>query len=167
MNNNFLKNKIIKLLSSIFPNQNSIFYRLFQDRAFVNSILPAGYEKNWTNTQPVFVLSTGRTGTMQLSAVLNLSPDIFAVHEPRPSLVKVAKDAYINGYPEDKWIDIVQSARDELIAYAHHKQKIYVETNNRLTFLAKALSKAFPKSKFIHLHRHPYEVIRSGMRRGW
>jgi hypothetical protein len=45
--------------------------------------------------------------------------------------------------------------------------KVYAETSNRLTYAARALASFFPRSKFIHLHRHPAEVIRSGMRRGY
>jgi len=33
--------------------------------------------------------------------------------------------------------------------------------------MANTLAEVFPDSKFIHLYRHPYAVIRSGMRRGF
>ena len=57
--------------------------------------------------------------------------------------------------------------RDEMVSFANFEGKIYVETNNNLTFLSDAFARAYPNSKFIHLHRHPYEVIRSGIRRRW
>ena len=42
-----------------------------------------------------------------------------------------------------------------------------METSPQLTFLAPFLLQIHPQARFIHLTRHPYAVIRSGMRRGW
>lgn len=65
-----------------------------------------------------------------------------------------------------QWVPVVLAARDEFVLRASARKKVYVETNYRLTYLARALRDAFPASRFIHLHRDPYAVIRSGMRRG-
>ena len=131
------------------------------------SSLAHAYEDQWQSNRCVFVLSTGRTGTMQLAALLNLSPDIMAFHEPFPQLYKASLDAYEQRCSPDISQHVVRAARDELIAQATHHRQIYVETNNRLTLLADTLTRAFPSSQFIHLHRHPWEVIRSGMTRRW
>lgn len=129
--------------------------------------LREAYASEWRDIKCVFVLSTGRTGTMLLASLLNLSPDLYAVHEATPSLLKAGYDSYFDKDGNEKWIDIVHAARDELISHANNQGKIYVETNNKLTYLADALEKAYPSSSFIHLHRHPFEVMRSGMRRNW
>lgn len=117
-----------------------------------------------------FVVSTGRVGTLTLTNVLGLSPDVVAAHEPGPVLLQESYDAYMDETDiaqSKRWRDLVFKARSGPVIKANLRGKIYVETNNRLTYLARAIARAFPASQFIHLHRHPYEVIRSGMRRAW
>jgi len=155
------------LMNLLFRGDEVSYIRMVKARQYLLDALPKAYESGWRNNQCVFVLSTGRTGTMQLTALLNLSPQILAFHEPTPVLLKAGADAYQEGCETGKWSHFLHGARDEPIAFANNQGKIYVETNNRLTLLAKALAEAYPCSKFIHLHRHPFEVIRSGMRRNW
>jgi hypothetical protein len=84
--------------------------------------------------------------------------------------VKASIDAYLEGGDlgaSEKWRQVVYGARDDLVCEASRRGKIYVETNNRLTYLAPILAACFPDSKFVYLHRHPYEVVRSAMRRGY
>lgn len=135
---------------------------------FITS-LEEGYATGWETCPCVFVLSTGRVGTKTLTALLALSPDVVATHEPEPRLVKASFDAYVEGVDtakSERWRDLVLASRDDFVLAACRRGRIYVETNNRLTYLAGALAVSFPASRFIHLHRHPYEVVRSAMRRG-
>lgn len=130
--------------------------------------LGQAYAGGWRDCPCVFVLSTGRVGTETLTALLALSPEIVATHEPRPRLVKASFDAYMEGGDigrSEKWRMVVLAARDDAVYEANRRGKVYVETNNRLTYLAPALAVTFPASRFIYLHRHPYEVVRSAMRR--
>jgi len=132
--------------------------------------LTEAYARGWTGCPCVFVLSTGRVGSQTLTALLALSPDVVSEHEPFPRLVKASFDAYFEGgdlAASEKWREVVYASRDDLVCEANRRGKIYVETNNRLTYLAPILARCFPDSKFIHLHRHPYEVVRSAMRRGY
>ena len=142
------------------------FVRLLKERQFMLDTLPKSREAGWRDNHCVFVLSTGRAGTMQLSGLLKLSRNILALHEPTPVLLQQGRDAYAEPDAE-VWVPLLHAARDELIAFANQIGKVYVETNNRMTFLATALAKAYPSSKFIHLHRHPHQVIRSGLARNW
>lgn len=138
-------------------------------KPFVTGLAQA-YARSWLDCPCVFVLSTGRVGTKTLTALLALSPHVVATHEPEPRLVKASFDAYMesnSGASEEKWRAVILAARDDAVCEANRRGKIYVETNNRLTYLAHALAVSFPASRFIHLHRHPYEVVRSAMRRGY
>lgn len=132
--------------------------------------LEQAYARGWVDCPCVFVLSTGRVGTKTLTALFALSPHVVATHEPEPRLVKASFEAYMEGgalEDSDKWRAVVLAARDDAICEANRRGKIYIETNNRLTYLARVLAVTFPASRFIHLHRHPYEVVRSAMRRGY
>lgn len=126
-------------------------------------------DEGWDNMHCVFMLSTGRTGTQTMANVLKLSAKVLAEHEPRPRLVKSSFDAYMDVGSEGwmtRWTDFVLAVRDDFVLEANAKGQVYVESNNRLTYVAPAVAAAFPASKFIFSHRDPYQVIQSGMRRG-
>jgi hypothetical protein len=125
----------------------------------------AAFETGFTTCPCLFVLSTGRTGTDTLAALLHRSDAVAAVHEPQPKLVQVSYGAYMTGAADSKWRQIVIAARGEQVAYAAMHGKVYAETNNRMTYLADALAAGFPASRFIHQHRHPYDVVYSCLRR--
>ena len=115
----------------------------------------------------MFVLSTGRVGTLALSKLAGLSPKVIAVHEPPPDLLHVARDAYDAGnFGADLSKEILRLRRNA-VWQAAAARKIYLETNNKLTYLAGGLDKAFPDCKFIHLFKSPWSLVRSGMERGW
>lgn len=114
--------------------------------------------------QPVFVLSTGRCGTKWLTELLSNRSDVLVNHALQPELVRQSKLAYQNRHTDPEFI---RAARDDLISAAYHSHRIYIETNNRITFFAPLLAQAYPNSRFIHLYRHPADFIRSGMRRNW
>lgn len=120
----------------------------------------------------VFVLSTGRVGTDTLMRLLSLAPKIGAEHEPFPQLLSETKQAY-----QDRKFD-TEAARNYLNARLFAEQKnclgrclrqrlVYVETSNRLTYIAPSLSQFFPHSMFIYLYRNPTDIVRSGMRRNY
>lgn len=123
---------------------------------------------NWENVRPCFVLSTGRSGTLQLNSLLSLSPIAYAVHQPKPELIRASKRAYeeIFKFPEI-FEETFKSAREEMVFEAMQRNKIFVETNNRITFFAPIIPKVFPNAIFIHLVRHPADFVRSGIRRNW
>ncbi|XOF35364.1 MAG: sulfotransferase [Candidatus Electrothrix sp. YB6] len=120
--------------------------------------------------QPVFVLSTGRCGTKTLAALADLLPDVNSHHEPDPKLLEASYLYFMQLCPEvseDFWQGLLAVSRDELIRQAARKDKLYFETNNRLALLCNLLAARYPKAKFIHLVRHPYDFVRSGMRRNY
>ena len=54
-----------------------------------------------------------------------------------------------------------QSRLVRLLRYTRHD--VYFEANNRLFSCSRELRTAFPNAKFIHLHRHPADAVRSAM----
>ena len=47
------------------------------------------------------------------------------------------------------------------------RNRVYVESNQCLTFFAPVLTALFPNARFIHLVRHPGDFVRSAWRKGW
>lgn len=122
----------------------------------------------WRDARCVFVLSTGRTGTETLQHLLALSPQIDAYHEPRPQLMIHRKHArWEIGRAPDKYIRVIQRTRGPKLYRSKARGLWYAETSARMTFFAPLLAHLLPNAKFLFIHRHPGEVVRSGMRRGW
>ncbi|MDZ4699833.1 MAG: sulfotransferase [Rhodothermales bacterium] len=130
--------------------------------------LGKAYERAWNGFPCVFALSTGRTGTQTMASMLSLSPQVLAQHEPAPRLVRASYEAFMDeqeGWME-RWQPFALAVRDDFVLEASAEGRVYVESNNRITYMAPAFAAAFPDSRFIFSHRDPYQVIRSGMQRG-
>lgn len=130
--------------------------------------------------RPVFFLSTGRTGTEFFTKLLSNSETVQVYHSPsslfcnaQSELIgqgKVAYEMYMKyGFNDERANKLVSqifmASREDLLYKTYLHNKIYIETNNRITFLAPALKYIFPNARFVYLHRHPGEFIRSGIRR--
>ena len=118
----------------------------------------------------VFFLSTGRVGTQSAAALLGLEGAFLTYHEPDPSLFELSKAVYESG-PEGADSAVAEQAmllaRRQFLENALIRGKGYIETSPQATFLAPVIERCLPNSRFIHLIRNPYDVIRSGMRRRW
>jgi hypothetical protein len=127
--------------------------------------LPVDAEKI-AAVQKVFILSTGRTGTMFLAHFFDgHSAQVRAYHEPYPPLLALG----------------LQAARGQITAVsaaaqlAHERRRllhcldrpVYLEANNRLFALAPALALAYPGVKIVHVVRDGRAVVSSALARGW
>ncbi|WP_297813277.1 sulfotransferase [uncultured Methylophaga sp.] len=121
-----------------------------------------------SNSEIVFVLSTGRVGSMTFARLLNLSPDVLVKHEPSPKLFRLSKANYQCTFEDSEFSEsIFWTVREDLINQAFNSGKGYVETSPQATFFAPVIKKTIPSVKFIHLVRHPADIVTSGMRRNW
>lgn len=120
----------------------------------------------FNESEPVFVLSTGRCGTKLLTKLFEIACEEDIHHEPDPQMIFASRFVHEN---RDKGIDVRKSAflggRYELLKGAYLKGYRYIETNNQITFFADAILDLIPQTKFIHLIRHPGDFVRSGIRR--
>lgn len=117
---------------------------------------------------PVFVLSTGRCGTKWLTELLRHDPRMWVNHSDYPELIRHSRLAYEQYEKAPRLFqEIVRATRDGYVLSAHSRNQVYVETNNRITFFARAIRAVYPRARFIHLVRHPGDFVRSGLRRGW
>lgn len=116
---------------------------------------------------PVFILSTGRSGSKFITALLDCSAAVTAFHEPRPTLQFFSNYVFHHQQETETLTRIIDAARMEAILEVFIKDKIYIESNQCLTFFAPVLSRLFKNSKFIHLVRHPGDFVRSAVRKGW
>lgn len=119
------------------------------------------------NAAPVFVLSTGRVGTMLLTRLFELERGLHIEHEALPEMLYTGKLAYADPSNIEFTKGAFMAGRYEAIRDCQLQNLRYVETNNRLTFFAPAMAALFPNAKFIHLLRHPDSFVSSGIQRNW
>jgi len=122
----------------------------------------------WEQSSALFMLSTGRSGTDTAHRLYSLSAQILALHEPAPRLAQERKQAFLGVHSDPaRFESIFRTNRAGLVSTAVQQSKAYVETSARMTFFAPVIERVMPNARFLFLHRHPADVVRSGMRRGW
>lgn len=127
----------------------------------------ATVEEMYREYSPVFILSTGRAGSKFMATLLDCARNVAAYHEPRPTLQYFSDYAFHHQAEEKILSNMIDAARMEAILDAFIKNKIYVESNQCLTFFAPVTAKRFQESKFVHVVRHPGDFVRSALRKGW
>ena len=116
---------------------------------------------------PVFILSTGRSGSKFIVELLNLLPGVNALHEPRPTLQYFSNFAFLHQDQVETLTRMIDATRMEMILETYIQGKIFIESNQCLTFFAPAIAALFGNAKFVHLVRHPGDFVRSAVRKGW
>jgi len=121
----------------------------------------------YLESEPVFVLSTGRCGTELLTKLFDATSGVACNHNEAPELIHSSVLAWRKGQEDfDAYVEAVRAGRFELMAEAKLRGRRYIETNCRITFFAPHVLALFPKARFIHLVRHPASFVRSTVRRG-
>lgn len=116
---------------------------------------------------PVFVLSTGRSGSKFIHHILSKTNSIASFHEPTPTLMYFSNFAFHNQHNKELLKAIFLSARMELILDAFNKNVTYFESNQCMVFFASVINDVFQNARFIHIVRHPGDFIRSAIMKGW
>lgn len=120
----------------------------------------AGYE-------PVFFLTTGRSGSAFIEYTLKRIDSLEVYHEAFPRLMSFPNFAYHNANENVMLSKVFEASREELLLTAYLEKNIYVEANQCLVFFSKIIIKQFPNAKFVHLLRHPGDFVRSAIMKGW
>jgi hypothetical protein len=116
---------------------------------------------------PVFIISTGRSGSKFIHSFLDQSDEIVSFHEAFPTLQYFSNFAFHNQDKNNLLEAMFMSARFELILDSYNRNKVFVESNQCLSFFFPIIARIFKKSKFIHLIRHPGDFVRSAIMKGW
>ncbi|MCI5133485.1 MAG: hypothetical protein D3920_00130 [Candidatus Electrothrix sp. AW2] len=113
-----------------------------------------------------FFVSTGRTGTAFIEQLLNEVKGVDVYHEPFPCLAEFPNLVFTNKKKSFSK-GVLLGARSQRIIECYNRNKIYVESNQVLSFFIREIIECFPNAKIIHLVRNPYSFIKSGMQKGW
>lgn len=154
INKNFFQKKLNSIKKSI------------NNQPEPKKVTKSNIDECYNSYNPVFILTTGRTGSKFIADTLNYFSDVDAYHEPHPNLKLTPNIAYEN-YDSDFLKDIIWSVRTEIIFNSFAKNNKYIESNQCMTFFAYAINDLFPNSKFIHLVREPESFVLSAYKLKW
>jgi hypothetical protein len=115
----------------------------------------------------VFVLSTGRCGTLSLTHLFKEVRDTVVHHAPHPEMASLQAPLYKLAREKEAATSaaVALSVRLEMLEAAAFMRKTYIETNAKLAFLAGGLAQAYPHARFVHLTRSPHGYVRSVLAR--
>lgn len=109
----------------------------------------------------VFILSTGRSGTMTLAQVFSGIGNVHAVHEPAPELVLEASGYAYGDVSHETVRDIIRESRQAPAG------KIYIESNQNLSLIVPVLEDVYPDARYIWLIRNGMDMVGSAMQKQW
>lgn len=127
----------------------------------------ATIDEMFTVYKPVFILSTGRSGSKFMNYVFEQLDETASYHEAFPTLQYFSNFAFQNQENLALLEAMFNAARFELILSAYNQNKVFIESNQCLVFFAPVINKLFGNARFIHLIRHPGDFIRSAIMKGW
>jgi len=168
-------NNIIKLVKNLselnYKYLKNTYFKILYKKTWrspgLSKISYEEIENMFINYSPVFILSTGRCGSLTLHEIFKKYNSIDSYHEPTPTLMILANYLFNNQEDEELLATILKATRLELIINSYIKNKIYIESNQVLSYIIPGIIKLFNKSKIIHLIRHPGNFIVSAAIKGW
>ena len=119
-------------------------------------------------SSPLFILSTGRTGTQFFEEYFNqTAPGAYCLHEPAPSRrFKFLSNLYLAGKVDPAFITrVYRFSRRSIMRRAG--DRIYIESSNFLFGCIPALKEEFPDLGVIHIIRHPVSYVKSHLGHGF
>lgn len=118
-------------------------------------------------SSPVFILSTGRTGTQFFEDYFNRSSEAICRHEPRPSRrFKFLSNLYLNQKVSARRLGrIYQRSRKKLFSSLDGRS--YIESSNFLFGCIPALKEIYGDLRIVHLVRHPHSYVSSHLGKGF
>jgi len=119
-----------------------------------------------TNKPPIFIVGSGRCGTVSLCEMLK-HETTYSVHEPSPGLAEDGFNYFQGDINYQQAKELVIQKRQKIIKEKQEQGLQYIETAHFLTMFIEILAEIYPKAKFIWLYRPIEEFVKSGMNRKW
>ncbi len=112
------------------------------------------------NTQPLFVVGSGRSGTQALERLFASSHGVEMHHEYMIHHIQPLGVQYFHGLvSKDYVLDVIKSIHGAAIKYS--TASIWGDTSNKLSWMITELSELFPSAKFVHVVRDGRKVTSS------
>lgn len=115
----------------------------------------------------IFVVSSGRSGTKNLTLFLARHTDFIALHAPKPWLATTGYQFHAGLISNKQASAAFYASREEYLKAAYERKKILFDGDCKNLPLTIEIGKVMPNAKFIHLVRNPFDFIKSGLARGY
>ncbi|WP_323788720.1 acyltransferase [Psychroserpens sp.] len=122
------------------------------------------YETN-KHKNILFILGTGRSGTVSITDLFNQHPNCKAFHEDVLQLIRISTEIAHNIDVKKSYSELNEIFKTKI--WNASENQLIVHSDQRLWNLIPFLSDYFPNSKFIHLEREPIGCIKSMVVRNW
>lgn len=112
------------------------------------------------NTKPVFILGSGRSGTLQMTKLLGSLDNIETHHEYL--FESILKTAVLYRMGVKKKAEVKHLLEITHVPAVHYSEAPYwVDSSNALPWIVEPLSEVFPQAHFVHLVRDGRKVVSS------
>ncbi len=112
------------------------------------------------DTQPFFIVSSGRSGTHALAKALNIFPEVDCKHEYLVHYMQpLAFEYYHRLVSESEVIETIRGTYGSTVALSD--KPLWGDSSNKASWLIRPLLKVFPNAKFIWLVRDGRKVVSS------
>lgn len=116
------------------------------------------------DTQPFFIVSSGRSGTAMLHKALSAAGDIEMHHEYLVNQIQpLAVRRYMGLIGQDETREILRQTYGAAVHYAHAAH--WGDSSNKASWLIRDLAALLPNAKFVHLVRDGRKVAGSYFRK--
>ena len=122
---------------------------------------------------PIFISSSGRSGSTSIVEALSKIENVSAHHGPKNKhFERINCLRYLNrrggsGASSDQVISKLKKYRDPLIKQVESEGKVYIESSWFISAMLPELVQLYPNAKIVHLVRDGRDFVRSGMNRFW
>jgi hypothetical protein len=110
----------------------------------------------------IFVVSTGRSGTQSLTALLDSLPGHRCLHEPAPALVRESASWRSGEMTTEEVASLLRETRSPTV-----DGDVYCESNQTISLIIPVAAEVFPEARFIWLVRSGLDVVASAYQKQW
>lgn len=109
---------------------------------------------------PIFIVSSGRSGTRALENAISASADVTTHHEYMVNIIQpVAVRYWMHLTGRSEALKILGQTYGAAIKYA--ETPIWVDSSNKTSWVIDLLAELFPNARFVHLVRDGRKVVSS------
>lgn len=113
-----------------------------------------------TNTLPIFIVSSGRSGTAMLHKLLSAVDGVEMHHEYMVHIVQpLAVKRYLGWVNRAEAVSVLRGVHASAAFYS--EMRVWGDSSNKLSWLVAELAEAVPKARFVHLVRDGRKVASS------